>query len=113
MSQDVDHVMTTVVCPLSSLSSTAVVGVLGDEARDARRVGAEMEREAHLLQAGVLRGEAVEAAQVVGPGLACEVLEIAPRRLHILEEAPRDRALSQPRAAALGHDRFELGPARG
>src|SRR5436189_83050 len=71
-----------------------------------------MERMSPRLQFLVRRGEAVEAAQVVGPRVAREILDEPPGALDVLEESPRDGAGAQPAAARLRHDRVELGRAR-
>src|SRR5207244_1177874 len=84
----------------------------GDESPDARRAVAEVKCVAARLQPLIGRGEAVEAAQVVRPGVAGEVLDETPRLLHVLEHAPRHRAVAQARAARLGHERLEFVRAR-
>src|SRR5437868_7640930 len=67
-----------------------------EEARDARRALGDVERVALRVQALVGSGEAVEAAQVIGPAVAGEVLDVAPGMLEVLEESPRHRARAQP-----------------
>ena len=62
---------------------------LGDKARHPRRRVADMEREPALAQRHVAGGDAVEAAQVLGPRLVDEVLDVAARVGRRRAAAPR------------------------
>src|SRR5471032_2223445 len=79
-----------------------------DVARDAWSALGDMVGMPPLLQRLVGGGEAVEAAQIIDPGVADEVLDEALGPLDVLEETPRDRTRAQPRAARFGHDFIEL-----
>jgi hypothetical protein len=67
-----------------------------DVAADPRRLVGLVEGEPPLAQGEVGGGGAVEAPQVLGPGLVDDLLDEALRRADVVQQLPADGALAQP-----------------
>ena len=81
-------------------------------ARDHRRLLALVEGQAPLAQRDVGRGGAVEAPQVLGPGLVDDLLDEAGRLGDVVQQLPADRALAQAGAPASPASRARKASAR-